>query len=331
MTAPIPADPEATTAAWLAEVTGCDIDSTQWIGIDFGLSGHCCRVVGRGREGEGMDVVVKLTTEANAEREIAFYRHYAPETPIATPLLVGGEVAEGRGYVVLETVTDAIQGDVLAGTTREGAEAMARTLARLHGRWWGKETALEPLRRLSPPERSLPPRLPEDRLDRFLETRSAGLSPDQKNLISTLGSRLSAVHETLWETVPTLVHTDAHLDNVLWSGTEPVLIDWEGAMVGPAEIDVARLLIEGMTPAQYDDFGFRTLEAYRSELSGTGSGRHLDAARLAAATLRSLAGIVGWLGGDGPPPPGRRTRRLGRNALVASLAVYESLSAGDDL
>jgi hypothetical protein len=328
---PIPADPDSATTSWLSTVTGCEIRSTEWIGIDFGLSGHCCRVIGRNPQGEEVDVVVKLTTEPKAAREIAFYRHYAPDTPIATPRFLGGEIAGDRGYLVLETVVEATQGDVLAGTSRRGAEAMAGALARLHGRWWNDDSDLERLRLLSPPKRSEPPVLIDETVDHFLDVRAGGLSVAHRNLIATLRSRLHTIHRVLWGGARTLIHTDAHLDNVLWMEGEPVFLDWEGAMVGPPEIDVARLLIEGMTPAQYGEFGAMAVETYRTALSRTGEGREMDDARLAAATLRSLAGIVGWIGGRETPPPGRRTRRLGRNALRATLTVYDSLAAATDL
>lgn len=328
----VPADPRSATSSWLSTVTGCEIESTEWIGIDFGLSGHCCRVIGRGPLGEEVDVVVKLTTEAKAAREIAFYRHYAPDTPIATPRFLGGDIAGDRGYLVLETVVDATQGDVLAGTSRPGAEAMAGTLARLHGRWWNDDSALERLRRLSPPKRSEPPVLMDETVDRFLDSCAEDLSVAHRDLVATLRSRLPTIHQVLWGGARTLIHTDAHLDNVLWSEGDPVFVDWEGAMVGPPEVDVARLLIEGMTPAQYGELGASALQAYRNSLSRTGgAGRDIDDARLAAATLRSLAGIVGWIGGEEKPPPGRRTRRLGRNALRATLTVYDSLATTTDL
>lgn len=143
------------------------------------------------------------------------------------------------GYLVLETVPDAIQGDVLVGTNRRGAEAISRSLARLHGKWWDDDSALERLSSLSPPKRSRPAQLADETVDRFLRQRGGGLAPAHRNLISTLGSRLDAIHQVLWDGSRTLIHTDAHLDNVLWSDGNPILIDWEGAMVGPPEIDVA--------------------------------------------------------------------------------------------
>jgi Ser/Thr protein kinase RdoA (MazF antagonist) len=327
----IPSDPRSTSLPWLSKVTGCGIRSTEWIGIGFGLSGHCCRVIGQGGQGEEVDVVVKLTTEVNASREIAFYRHYAPDTPIATPAFYGGEVADGRGYLVVDTVVDAIQGDVLAGTTRKRAEAMAGALAHLHGRWWN-DSALDRLRVLSPPKRSQPAVLTDDTVDRFLSRRGEGLGAEHRKLIATLGTRLPVIHEALWGGARTLIHTDAHLDNVLWSGDDPVFIDWEGAMVGPPEVDVARLLIEGMTPVQYGQFGSAALSTYQEALFRTGRAEGgIDDTRVAAAALRSLAGIVGWIGGAEVPPPGGRTRLLGDNALRAALAVHDSLAETTDL
>lgn len=331
MTGPIPSDPDFTSLPWLTTVTDCEIRSTEWIGIDFGLSGHCCRVIGRDGQGEEVDVVVKLTTEANASREITFYRYYAPDTPITTPHFLGGEVADGRGYLVVGTVVDANQGDVLAGTTRQGAEAMAGALARLHGRWW-HDSALDRLRVLSPAKRSEPAVLADDTVDRFLSKRGAGLAAEHRDLIVSLGTRLPAIHEVLWGGARTLIHTDAHLDNVLWSGNDPVFLDWEGAMVGPPEIDVARLLIEGMTPAQYGEFGSAALRTYQETLFRTGRAEGgIDETRVAAAALRSLAGIVGWIGGAEEPPPGGRARLLGDNALRAALAVHDSLAETTDL
>lgn len=333
MNGPIPADPESTTMSWLAEVTGCRVDSARWIGGDFGLSGHCCRVIGTSGDGNQVDVVVKLTTAAKATREIVFYRRYASQTAIATPRFVDGAVAGDRGYLVLGTVIDATQGDVLAGTTRDGAVEVARNLAGLHGRWWDQTTALDPLRELSPPRRSLPPQLAGDTIQHFLDTRAddLGLSPSHRQLISGLDERLPEIHEMLWQGPRTLIHTDAHLDNVLWSEAGPVLIDWEGAMAGPAEVDVARLLMEGMTPTQYVEFGADTLDAYRSELATTGPDRRIEIDRLVAAALRSLAAMVEWMGGEKSAPSGARTRQLGRNALLAALTVHDDLVDATDL
>lgn len=85
-----------------------------------------------------------------------------------------------------------------------------------------------------------------------------------------------------------------------------------------------------MTPAQYGEFGREMIGTYRRILFRAHGGR-IDVARIAAAVLRSLAGIVEWIGGTDDPPPGQRALLVGRNALRATLTVHDDLSTATDL
>jgi Ser/Thr protein kinase RdoA (MazF antagonist) len=60
------------------------------------------------------------------------------------------------------------------------------------------------------------------------------------------------------------LHVDCHLDNVLWRPDgSAVLLDFAGAAVGPPEVDLARLLSEGIEPAWRPAL----VEAYVDELA----------------------------------------------------------------
>lgn len=300
----------------------------EWIGADFGLSGHTCRVRGRRGDGEVVDVAIKLSPADKSATEMAFYRWCAPSTPIQLPRFLGGNARAGRGYILFDYLDDVRQGDVLVGVDRDGVVALASSLAHLHTRWWNATAPeLAHIVARTRPQRSAAPTIDPNNLARFFQRHGDTLTPSQADMIRGLPSRLPEIHNLLWRGERTLLHTDFHLDNVLWAPDgSPVVLDWEGAMVGPPEVDLARILIECLRPDQVEELAGVATAIYTDHLAADGIERgRIDERRLEAAAARSLAGIVGWLGAEKRPPADSRARRLGANGMAATLGVIAYL------
>lgn len=307
--------------AWLSTLCGPAGSFTLTpIGGEFGLSGTTFRLDVRLLDSNVRRLAVKFAAAGPTAREIRFFEDCAARTPLRLPEFVTGAVDAGadRGMVVLEYLPDVRQGDVLVGCARTEATTLARVLARLHATWWGAaDPALAALAELDEPLANVP-RVRDGRLSVFLERHGDSLSSDTRELVLDLGQRLESAHDELRAGPQTLIHRDYHLDNMLFTTTpEPIVIDWQGAAVGPPAVDVARLMVECLTLQQRRQYGSTVLAAYLQELEGHGIPRPEGRLRheIVLALLRSLAGTINWLGRTPPDPVGSRKEVLGRNSL----------------
>ena len=321
----VPTDSASITPDWLSGILGPVRSVTsEDIGADFGFGGTTYLSTAILATGDRQRVVVKLATAERTTREITFYERCAPSTPINTPAMIGGSTNEDRGVVVLEYLPKMRQGDVLAGCSSTEFLSLATTLGRLHRRWWGAaDEALDDLRFPMPA-----PTLIEGRADVALERYGHSVTQSLAARIDALGEGLRAVEQALSSGPMTLIHRDFHLDNILFDADGmPFVLDWQGAVVGPPAIDLARIFVDCPPQQLVPDIVKAALLHYSDELgeSSDGLGELRDGVCLALE--RSLAFTVNWLGRSPAADPGTRMAALEAAALNSMGSAFDAVSA----
>jgi aminoglycoside/choline kinase family phosphotransferase len=181
-------------------------------------------------------------------KEVAFYVELGDRVAVRTPDCLYAAMAEGapRFVLVLEDLSDARQGDQIAGCPVEHAEAALVNLAGLHGptwcdaelaasSWLGSDPAFTPA--------FMAPVL-EVAADAFAERFAAELDRAEAAV-------LEASRELLAEWMfdhgdrTAVLHGDYRLDNLLFPVDDPArvaAVDWQTASMGPPGRDVAFFL-----------------------------------------------------------------------------------------
>lgn len=244
----VPATIDGIDARWVSSVAGgAEVSEivTERIGVGFGLAADTYRVDAVG--GDMAPLAVKLCDSATADAEKHVYRHVLSRTNISHPMLVAVATDGERGVVVYELITGAAQGDILAGCSDATLERIVDELAKLHAAWWRRADEVG----VPAAEAWMRRELTEADVDACLERVGAALQPDAIALIRTIPGCVDEVIDELVEHPLTVVHADAHLDNVLIRADgSPVILDWGTARVAPAGLDLARTQIECMTAEQ---------------------------------------------------------------------------------
>ncbi len=199
--------------------------------------------------------------------------------PACAPrLLAHGEDPELGVLLLLEDLTDAEPGDILAGASEDQARAAVEVLGRLHATRWPD---------LSAWRRPRPAYAPEAlgaAVEVFCERHGRALHPTLRRL----AEQVPAALDVLANAPQTLVHSDAHLDNWLF-GERTVLIDWQTARAEAGVLDLCRFLLEGPKVQTRRRVQAELLEVWR-EATGA-SAAQLDS-WLRAALWRSLASLI---------------------------------------
>jgi thiamine kinase-like enzyme len=117
-----------------------------------------------------------------------------------------------------------------------------------------------------------------------------------------------------------------HLDNVLFrlDGTA-VLLDWSGATTGPAAVDLARLLTEGVNAGARHELATDLISAYVDELdAGRGKARIGDPWEALSDGLAPLVqAAIAWAARDETREPQVRMQALQEN-LLRSVCAWVS-------
>jgi hypothetical protein len=331
---PVPESPDALTAAWLDAAlrdapafAGCAVRGVEAtvIGVGFGLDGTVARLA---LETDGDEapaaLVAKWAKAAQGERELRFYSELAPHLDADLATFHAGLVDAGadRALLVFEDVADAQQGDMLVGSTAPQAEALARTEARIHARMW-EDDRLAGWRAWDPGADRFTGLVVERRA-RFLELFGDTLPAAARAVTDELETAVPAAIEQLLAAPCTLVHTDLHLDNVLFRPDDkPVVLDWPGARRGPAALDVLMLLTDCLTEEQRRARQERLLDLYVAELRANGvldyGHEQLDR-DVRHAAVHHFAGMVWWAGRDDPRAEEPRVGDLIETGVVRAAA-----------
>jgi len=305
------------------------VRSVARIGADYGLSGGQVYRVHAASKGDGLvSFVVKREGAKAVERALCFHRAVGLRATGSVPALLGGLVdpESDTGVLLLGDVAPAEQGDVLAGCTDQQALAAVRSLARVHAvsrTATGEEHANDA------------PRWEANVTTAYVwETRlSAAAARFPEVLAPPLVDRLHGLPRTVERAIESLrrsaacwIHGDAHLDNVLFrlDGTA-VLLDWSGAVIGPAAVDLARFLTEGVNAGARSELASDLIAAYANELAAGGAealiGDPWGALSDGLAPLVQAA--IAWAAHHEDRQPRIRMRALQEN-LLRSVCVWVS-------
>lgn len=296
----------------------------QRIGVGYGLSGRVYRVAATGVDGSPVSLVAKFERAAEIGRAVAFRTANEAAVRAWIPSSYGSRIddAADRGVILLEDIDPSTQGDDLLGCSREQAHDIVAVVAEVHAATWVDAGPRVPsawsepvweTERWQDRIRVAAARCPDD----FTAETVAALGPLNEAAGKAIGALATA--PTAW------IHRDPHPDNVLWRADgRPVLIDWSGAGIGPAAIDVA-VLLTSLTFRTNPPLGpEELLEWYTEEL--TAAGVPVTAAEVAGtarlALVARLRGMVGWAGiREHPEPAGRyaAVRDVAPGRVVAGL------------
>ena len=213
------------------------------------------------------------------ESEVRFCRELAGETPLHSPeCLYAEHDPETQDFaLLLEDVRDAAIADQIEGCSPERAELVVRSVARLHGAYWG-DARLERiawLHRLSDPHFLVEiPAMYRRNAPVSLE-RLGGDVPDWFPSVSaTYCERLPRMLRALDALPRTLIHGDYRLDNMLFgrgAGAAPLtVLDWQIVLNGPGIFDVGYFLAQSLESDARRAHERDLLAIYRDELSKHG-------------------------------------------------------------
>jgi Phosphotransferase enzyme family len=183
-------------------------------------------------------------------REVNFLRHLAPRTSVRTPECYGVwfDPTTAEFLILLEAVDADISVDQIEGLTVEQVELVIDQIAPLHAAWFGSPD-LDTMDWVPRPDaagrRSNLHAFLVGGWDRFCAViDDPNLGPDDQPRMHEL---LDSMLVDLAASPPTLLHGDLRADNLLFTGEEVVLIDWQGLGFGPPGWDLAYLLSQCLT------------------------------------------------------------------------------------
>lgn len=208
------------------------------------------------------------------EREARFYADVAPTLPVRTArsYFTGGDPEAGLYTVVMEDLSCYRVGDQVRGATAADAEAAIDWLAPFHARWWGRDDleafAWMPRVKTDPMFQGLQPML-EAVLPAFVD-KFGDVVPEQAlDWVTQSSGRLG---ELLAEEPlpPTIIHSDYRLDNLFFTGTEVIPVDWQAPAVGQALYDVAYFMQTCLHPEDRRALERGLVERWRAGLVAAG-------------------------------------------------------------
>lgn len=304
------------------------VRSATRIGTSFGLSGGDVYRVHAEKQSGSLSFVLKREGAQAVERALRFHRAVGFCLVGSVPACLGGLVdqANDMGILLLEDIAPAEQGDVLAGCTDKQALVAARSLARIHAvsrTAAGEEHADEAPRWETNVATA---DVWEARLSAAAARFPQILTPSLVDRLHRLSRMAEPAIESLQRRDACWIHGDAHVENVLFrpDGTA-MLLDWSGASIGPAAVDLARLLTEGVDAGAQSELATDLVAAYRNELDAGGAealiGDPWDALSDGLAPLVQAA--IAWAARDETREPQARMQALQEN-LLRSVCAWVS-------
>lgn len=336
-----PKGPEELTADWLSSVTGTDVRSFHVapLGEGVGVIGWVNRVE-LDTDAGPRSVIAKFAARAPENRavastydmygrEVRFYRNVASRLPIRTPVCLAAEHDPDTDdfVLVLEDLRDCRVGDQLAGADLADAERVVTMLAELHAATW-----MRPLPDVI--SHDFPAQRQGMRdgfnigwpavLERFPEL----VTEPVRRFAPRLGDQVPALIRQLTDGEQCLVHADVRLDNVLFDGDRPVLVDWQSVCQCSGEQDLAYFLTQSLADDVWEDHADALVSRYHQTLQeggveNYGIERCRNRFRIASLYLLSWAVVIAGTLDMG----NERGRAVARTLLARSLKAVGDLDA----
>lgn len=268
MTSPaVPVGIDEVTAQWLSDALPGNPTVTsahaERIAEDTGFSARLYRVAVTGDADLPASVIVKLPADSEARggmellggyrRELAFYRHIAPDAPISTAHCHIARIDGDTFVLVLEDLRDWDNADHLAGLSLERTRLCIEALADLHA--WSLDNseiaALQDFPNIDNPLTR----------DLFLPAFTPGWQLYLDKTEQPVPSAVARFAERFAELAPQaldalsqrsmLLHGDIRADNMFFRDGELKIVDFQLAVRGAGAADIAYLVSQGLpTPSR---------------------------------------------------------------------------------
>ncbi len=322
---PIPTNANEITVEWLSSMLPnaavCSVEARR-IAERPGETGQVFAVEAQLAEGS-KQLVVKLPRPDQWQRSLREIRLLETVAlPIHSARILSSEVeiSTHRSALVLAAVSGDQYGVDDAGPDR--LETLVHDLAVLHSTFrdpesleklawlprWGQGTATvsRPHKRRSDRYRGL--------VDSFLTEHATDAPGWVPGLLRGMNDGLEDRFAGLAGLSPTLIHADAHLDNVIFRKGVAYWLDWQSASLGPGTYDLARLLAEQIDVTVDLPVARRLVHAYGSHLAWHGVDDVAIEESVGHLPDLGVAVLVGFVSGYGGRPRADLTDR--ERALV---------------
>ena len=283
----IPRGPDDVTPAWLGSVLGAYVADVDVTAIGTGQTGATYRVHAAYAADSDLPATfaVKLSAQDDAVRErvalgyrseVEYYARVADRMSIPVPPCFYSEISDdGADFVlILADMAPAVQGDQIAGCSRQEATLAVEALAGLHGPSWcdpawmdlpavvmpkpGDDDAAKGLGDIS-----------RMAADIVIDRLGAKIAPEDQE---TLVAAMSLV--TPWlKAEPkryALMHGDYRLDNMLFDPdrTRITIVDWQTVGIGLPGRDLAYFTGTSLEPSVRSKMERELVERYHRTLLG---------------------------------------------------------------
>lgn len=210
-------------------------------------------------------------------REVLFYQRGENGEHLQVPLgyYCVSDPATGNSALLLEDLSDALQGDSLAGCSMPQAQMAMEKLAKFHAGWW-ESPALDALGWIpvKDAEAAYYEELYEESWRMLIEKAGEGMPRGLLELGDRLAGAVSTIKSRLSRHPQTFLHGDYRLDNCFFpneEGTRPfMVIDWEFCSRGRGPYDVAAFVSEAFPTEQRRAVEMGLLRTYHSTLEANG-------------------------------------------------------------
>ncbi|MBU9764325.1 phosphotransferase [Mycobacterium sp. TNTM28] len=333
---PVPTGIEEVTAPWLSEALGMQVTAVraERIALDTGFSAALYRIHLSGTDDVPKTLVVKLPADSLArggmemlggyQRELHFYRHVAPNAPIATPHCYVSRMSGPDFVLVLEDLQDWENADHLVGLSLPQARLCIQQLAGLH-RWsTGIDGAV--LQEFPSIDSSLTREL-------FLPAFAPGWQLYRDHTGQPVPDAVAAFAERFADLAPAaltalsaqnmLLHGDIRADNMFFRDDALKLVDFQLSVRGAGAADIAYLVSQGLPADVRRGHDEELLREYVGQVDGYSFDEAWRHYRLATALLMYMP-VVALLTWDAAP---ERSRQLCLTLIDRAIAAIEDIDA----
>jgi Ecdysteroid kinase-like family len=184
------------------------------------------------------------------EKEVGFYRHIAPSTPMRTPrAYFSAYDPTTRDFaVLLEDLAPRQIGDQLEGLSAERLVLALKGAAGLHGRWWRDPSLLGMdwlLGMDSPQMRQLQP-IYQQCWPAVVDFLGPDMPAEMRRIGDRFATRIVPLLGVMLAQPMTVVHGDYRADNLFFSASGEAegfaVADWQICLKGGGALDIAYLL-----------------------------------------------------------------------------------------
>ena len=278
----IPANPEAITREWLAQVLDAPVSGCRVAAAHAGTTGRAVIEISYREPVElPARLFVKLpptepqqqafvVSNGMGRREVRFYQQLAPALPLRVPRCYFAECDDrGEAYIMLlEHLEDSGCSFRNARThySPEYLRSVLAAFARLHATFWESPRFAADLSWVKPPmQQPIALKL----VERALQQHAVQMPAVFRELGELYLEHSDAIHRLWCAGADTLVHGDVHDGNLFMDGAEPGFLDWAVLARAPGMRDVGYFLAGTVHPEDRDSFA-DLLRFYRAELEKQG-------------------------------------------------------------